>query len=339
MPLDEALSRILAQTNILPTQWVNTFEADRRVLAQDMVSEVQVPPLDNSAMDGYAVRTADLPEPGGVLPVTQRIPAGFLGKPLEPLSAARIFTGAPVPEGADAVVMQEECQIVNECEGGVRIQIAPKRGQNIRRAGEDIHLGDKVLQRGTVLGPAHLGLAASVGLAALPVSTRPRVALLSTGDELVMPGDIAPQDMARLRPGAIYNSSRFFLRAMLERLGCVVTDLGVIPDQREATVAALREAAAQHDLIVSTGGVSVGEEDHVKPAIESLGTLNLWSLNIKPGKPFAFGQINRSGANSGPCQFMGLPGNPVASWVTFLLLVRPAVLAMQGGDRNRLASA
>jgi molybdopterin molybdotransferase len=329
MPLEEALEKILSHAQPTAFEQVSTFEADRRVLAQDIVSAINVPPLDNSAMDGYAVRVADLPEAGGVLQVTQRIPAGSIGKPLEALSAARIFTGAPVPEGADAVVMQEDCEIVNECEGGVRINVAPRLGQNIRRAGEDIAVGQTVLHAGTVLGPAHLGLAASVGMASLPVRARPRVALLSTGDELVMPGEVAPEDMARLKPGAIYNSSRFFLRALLQRLGCEVTDLGIVADDFEATKTALEQAAQSNDLIVSTGGVSVGEEDHVKPAIEALGALSLWALNIKPGKPFAFGHVRRS-AGQGACHFMGLPGNPVASWVTFLVLVRPFVLALQG---------
>jgi molybdopterin molybdotransferase len=230
--------------------------------------------------------------------------------------------------------MQEDCQIVNECEGGVRVNIAPRLGQNIRRAGEDIAVGQTVLHAGTVLGPAHLGLAASVGMSSLPVRAKPRVALISTGDELVMPGEVAPEDMARLKPDAIYNSNRFFLRALLQRLGCEVQDLGIIPDDREATMQALQRAAQSNDLIVSTGGVSVGEEDHVKPAIEALGALSLWALNIKPGKPFAFGHVRRStgpsGQTDGVCHFMGLPGNPVASWVTFLVLVRPFLLALQG---------
>jgi molybdopterin molybdotransferase len=288
---------------------------------------VSVPPQDNSAMDGYAVRCADLPDAGGVLQVTQRIAAGAFGKPLEALSAARIFTGAPIPPGADAVVMQEDCEVVNACEGGVRINTVPRAGQWIRRAGEDIAEGGCLLTVGTRLNPAHLGLAASIGLAHLPVHQKPRVALFSTGDELVMPGDIAPQDLQRLKPGAIYNSNRFFLRALLVRMGCEVTDMGIVPDDRQATLDALQQAAGQHDLILTSGGVSVGEEDHIKPAVEQLGCLQLWSLNMKPGKPFAFGQVRGA---SQACHFMGLPGNPVSSWVTFLLLVRPFVLALQG---------
>jgi molybdopterin molybdotransferase len=208
----------------------------------------------------------------------------------------------------------------------VRVQQVPASGQWIRRSGEDVARGDRVLSSGDRLSPAALGLAASIGLASLKVAVRPRVALFSTGDELVMPGEVAPEAM---QPGAIYNSNRFFLRALLQRLGCEVTDLGIIPDQREATEAALRAAAEHHDLILTSGGVSVGEEDHVKPAVEKWGALTLWSLAIKPGKPFAFGSIRRlDGVSS--AHFMGLPGNPVSSFVTFLLLVRPFVLALQG---------
>ncbi len=338
MPLEEALQRLLAQAAPLGrSESVSCFEADGRVLAQDVVSGLQVPPHDNSAMDGYAVRCADVPQAGTVLQVTQRIPAGSTGKALEPLSAARIFTGAPIPPGADAVLMQEDCEVVNECEGGVRVNVLPQLGQHIRRSGEDVYKGFLVLLKGERLTPASIGLAASVGLASLQVAARPRVALFSTGDELVMPGSVAPQDMP---PGAIYNSNRFFLRALLQRLGCEVTDMGIVPDQREATIAALRQASAAHDLVLTSGGVSVGEEDHVKPAVQSLGQLSLWQIGMKPGKPFAYGSIRReaSGAELGTapgegcesCHFIGLPGNPVSSFVTFLLLVRPFLLRLAG---------
>jgi molybdopterin molybdotransferase len=213
--------------------------------------------------------------------------------------------------------MQEDCEAL---EGAVRINAGPHPGQWIRRAGEDITLGSEVLAAGTRLTPAELGLAASIGLATLQVARRPRVALFSTGDELVMPGEVAPQDM---RPGAVYNSNRFFLRAMLQRLGCEVSDFGIVPDQRDATIAALREAAEGHDLILTSGGVSVGEEDHIKPAVETLGRLDLWQIAMKPGKPFAYGRI----ANA---HFMGLPGNPVSSFLTFAVLVRPFLLRLQG---------
>ena len=323
--LDEALPQLLAQAKPLEaTQAVSTFDADGRVLAHDVVAALQVPPQDNSSMDGYAVRTADCAQAGAVLRVTQRIPAGTHGTQLNAGETARIFTGAPIPPGADAVVMQEDCEALEGEQ--VKVSKAVPAGQWIRRSGEDVTRGAKVLTQGTRLTPAELGLAASIGLAQLQVSARPRVALFSTGDELVMPGDVAPEAMPA---GAIYNSNRFFLRAMLQRLGCEVTDLGIVPDKREATIAALREAAQHHDLILTSGGVSVGEEDHIKPAVESLGELNLWQLAIKPGKPFAYGKVNRE-AEGDACHFMGLPGNPVSSFMTFLLLVRPFVLALQG---------
>ncbi|KLR59209.1 MAG: molybdopterin molybdenumtransferase MoeA [Acidovorax sp.] len=322
-PLDEALAELLAQAAPLAgTDTVNTFDADGRVLAQAATSPLQVPPNDNSSMDGYAVRCADVPAAGVELPVAQRIPAGAFGVPLAAGTAARIFTGAPVPEGADAIVMQEDCEALDG--DRVRVNAVPAQGQWIRRAGEDITRGAEVLAAGTRLTPAELGLAASIGLGTLQVARRPRVALFSTGDELVMPGDVPP---AQMKPGAIYNSNRFFLRAMLLRLGCEVSDLGIVPDRREATVAALREAAQGHDLILTSGGVSVGEEDHIKPAVERLGTLQLWQIAMKPGKPFAYGQIPHAG---GSAHFMGLPGNPVSSFVTFGLLVRPFLLRLQG---------
>ncbi len=325
LSLDDALPKLLAQAHLLPTtQTVSTFEADGRVLAQDVMSALQVPPQDNSSMDGYAVRTMDCAQAGAVLRVTQRIPAGTQGTQLHAGEAARIFTGAPIPPGADAVVMQEDCEALDGEQ--VKVNKTVPAGQWIRRSGEDVTRGATVLSKGTRLTPAELGLAASIGLAQLQVSARPRVALFSTGDELVMPGDVAPEAMPA---GAIYNSNRFFLRAMLQRLGCEVTDLGIVPDKREATIAALRDAAQHHDLILTSGGVSVGEEDHIKPAVESLGELNLWQLAIKPGKPFAYGKVNRQGQGHA-CHFMGLPGNPVSSFVTFLLLVRPFVLALQG---------
>ena len=319
MALDEALAALLAQAAApLAQEEVSTFDADGRVLAQDIVSALQVPAFDNSAMDGYALRCADVAAAGTALPVSQRIAAGSVGAPLQSGTAARIFTGAPVPPGADAVVMQEYC--VAQDAGTVRVQAVPRAGQNIRRAGEDIAQGAVVLRAGTRLTPAALGLAASVGLARLPVARRPRVALFSTGDELVMPGDVAP---SQLPPGAIYNSNRFFLRALLRRLGCEVTDCGNLPDQREATAEALRGASASHDVVLTSGGVSVGEEDHVKPAVQQLGRLDLWQIAIKPGKPFACGRV-------GDAYFIGLPGNPVSSFITFLMLVRPFLLRLQG---------
>lgn len=324
--LDQALAELLAQALPLAgTDTVSTFEADGRVLAQDLVSALHVPPQDNSSMDGYALRCADVPSAGAVLRVTQRIPAGHHGQPLGPGEAARIFTGAPVPAGADTIVMQEECEAIEEG-ARVRINTLPAHGQWIRRAGEDVTRGAVVLARGQRLTPAALGLAAGIGLAQLDVARRPRVALFSTGDELVMPGDVPPEAMPA---GAIYNSNRFFLRALLQRLGCEVTDCGIVPDRREATLAALREAAQGHDLVLTSGGVSVGEEDHIKPSVQQLGELDLWQISMKPGKPFAYGKLYRSGPQDA-CHFAGLPGNPVSSYVTFMLLVRPFLLRLQG---------
>ena len=338
MSLDEALSFVLKDIEVIAqTDWVQTLEADGRVLAQDLVSELQVPPQDNSSMDGYALRVEDVVSVGATLKVTQRIPAGQYGHALKAGEAARIFTGAPIPPGANAVVMQEETQLqpspsshenANNGVPEVAVNMVPKLGQWIRRSGEDVRLGAVVLSAGTKLDPAALGLAASIGAAKVTVKRKPRVALFSTGDELVMPGDVAP---AQMRPGAIYNSNRFFVRALLVRAGCEVTDLGIVPDQLNATLQVLQEAAAAHDLILTSGGVSVGEEDHVKPAVERLGRLNLWQIAMKPGKPFAFGFVNAQAGNSNhKAYFMGLPGNPVSSFVTFQLLVRPFLMALQG---------
>lgn len=329
MPLDEALSTLLSHISPLTgTELVATFDADGRILAEDVVSLLQVPAFDNSSMDGYAVRRADLLT-GEALQVTQRIAAGHVGQPLQAGQVARIFTGAPVPPGADAVVMQEHAEVVETGDvPKVRFTHQAAEGEWIRRSGEDIRQGQTALRRGQKLGPAELGLAASLGLAQLRVVTRPRVALFSTGDELVMPGDVAPQDMPA---GGIYNSNRFFLRALLHRLGCEVSDLGIVPDKREATLAALKTAADHHDLILTSGGVSVGEEDHVKPAVQALGALSLWQIAMKPGKPFAYGHVQRESVG-GAAHFVGLPGNPVSSFMTFLLLVRPLILQLQGAD-------
>jgi len=320
--LDDALEALLAHARPLAgTETVATFDADGRVLAEDLVSPLQVPPQDNSSLDGYAVRSAEIADEGVVLPVSQRIPAGVAPQALQPGTAARIFTGAPVPPGADAIVMQEDTEALDE--GRVRIQRVPAAGQWIRRSGEDIVRGSTVLASGERLGPAAQGLAASMGRDRLQVARRPRVGLFSTGDELVMPGQVAPEAM---KPGAIYNSNRFFLRSLLQRLGCEVQDLGVVPDRRDATIEALRTAAASNDLILTSGGVSVGEEDHIKPAVQELGALDLWQIAMKPGKPFAYGHV-------GNAHFIGLPGNPVSSFVTFLLLVRPFLLKLQGATR------
>jgi molybdopterin molybdotransferase len=313
-----ALARLLDGANpVSETEVVATQAAAGRVLAQGLRSSLDVPPLDNTSMDGYALRCADVPAPGAQLAVAQRIAAGSVGHTLEPGTAARIFTGAPLPAGADAVVMQELCAVDGE---RLTVNHVPRPGEWIRRRGEDIAAGAEVLAAGTRLTAAHVGVAASVGAAQLTVFRRLRVALFSTGDELAMPGE-------PLKPGGIYNSNRYTLRALLEGLGCVVADLGIVPDSRAATRAALREAAAGNDLILTSGGVSVGEEDHVKPAVEAEGALDLWKIAIKPGKPLAFGSVRRA---DGAASFIGLPGNPVSSFVTFLMLVRPFILRAQG---------
>ena len=324
LTLDEALSRLLGAVQALPTtdnESVSTFDALGRVLAAEVSSALDVPPADNSSMDGYALRCADVPAPGVVLPVSQRIPAGVVGQPLLPGSAARIFTGAQVPAGADAVLMQEQATAQGD---SVRIDAVPAPGQWIRRRGEDVQRGALVLPAGTRLTPQALGLAASVGAARLTVARRPRVAVFSTGDELVMPGE-------PLKPGAIYNSNRFTLRALIQAMGCECSDFGIVPDKLDATRAALRAAAQDHDLIVTSGGVSVGEEDHLRPAVQAEGRIELWQIAIKPGKPLAFGEVRR-GTSAGTAYIVGLPGNPVSSFVTFLLLVRPILLRLQGAN-------
>ena len=319
LTLDEALSRLLGAIRPLAeTEAVPTFESLGRVLAEDVRSALDVPPQDNTSMDGYALRCADVPAAGTLLPISQRIPAGVVGVPLQPGSAARIFTGAQIPAGADAVVPQEQCEPEGE---GVRIGIVPQPGQWIRRRGEDVMHDSVVLSAGSRLTPQAMGLAASVGAADLHVARRPRVALFSTGDELVMPGE-------PLKPGAIYNSNRFTLRGLIQALGCECNDLGIVPDERDATRAALRRAAQGNDLIVTSGGVSVGEEDHLRPAVQAEGQLDLWQVAIKPGKPLAFGAVRRPDGSS--AWFVGLPGNPVSSFITFALAVRPLLLALQG---------
>lgn len=319
MPVREALDFLLAAARAVDgVEEVDTLAANGRVLASDQVSGLDVPSADNTQMDGYAVRAADCASGSATLRVAQRIPAGTVGAKLEPGTAARIFTGALIPEGADAVVMQEQCAADGD---QVTINHTPQPGEWIRRAGEDIVAGSVILPAGTRLRSQELGLAASVGLARLPVRRRVRVAVFFTGDELAMPGE-------PLAPGAIYNSNRFTLRGLLENLGCEISDYGIVPDSLQATRDTLRAAAAQHDLIITSGGVSVGEEDHIKPAVEAEGRLNMWQIAVKPGKPLAFGEVNRDG--QGTAFFLGLPGNPVSSFITFLLFVRPFLLRLQG---------
>ena len=326
LSLDEVLARALAVARdrvIADTEKLDTFDALGRVLARGVVSALDVPPADNSAMDGYAMRLADLGPAGTVLPVSQRLSAGVVGAVLQPGTAVRIFTGAQLPAGADVVVMQEQCEAVaGDGLGQVRVDMLPPAGQWIRRRGEDVQHGAEVLAAGARLTPQALGLAASVGASRLTVRRRPRVALFSTGDELVMPGE-------SLKPGAIYNSNRFTLRGLLQAAGCTVDDLGIVPDNLAATRCALRRAAAGNDLILSSGGVSVGEEDHIKPAVKAEGWLEAWQVAMKPGKPLVFGAVRREDGES-EALFMGLPGNPVSSFVTFLLAVAPVLRAIQG---------
>ena len=315
MELEEALERILVSVKAKQDyETVSLTHALDRVLACDVIAPIHVPPSDNSAMDGYAVRSRALAEEGPItLPVTQRIAAGHVGEAMQAETAARIFTGAATPEGVDAVIMQENC---TESDGTVHFQGPIKLGDNIRRAGESVTKGDVILTKGTKLGPAHIGLAASVGIASFQVYHPLRVAVLSTGDELREPGD--PLDA-----GQIYNTNHYALFALLEKLSCKIVDLGTVKDDPALTKAALERASKEADLVLTSGGVSVGEEDHVKDAILALGSLDLWKLNIKPGKPLAFGWL-------GEVPFIGLPGNPVSAYVTFLLVAAPLIRKMQG---------
>ena len=315
LSVDEALDHLLgAALPMQATEEVLTLDALGRVLATSVISPMAVPPHDNSAMDGYAVRTAELhPLEVTRLQVSQRIAAGSVGTPLAKQTVARIFTGAPIPEGADAVVMQEDTRQTDDI---VAISRAAAKGENIRRAGEDIAVGASILQAGTRLGPQHIGLAASVGMARLPVYRKLRIATFFTGDELVMPGEA-------LAPGQIYNSNRFTLNSLLRSLGFIPIDLGIVPDNLDATVAVLKQAAQEADVIITSGGVSVGEEDYVKAAVEQLGSIDLWRIAMKPGKPLAFGKIENAA-------FIGLPGNPVSVFVTFCIFARPFLLRSQG---------
>ena len=327
----QALDHLLSHAKpVIETETLAMQVALGRVLAQSVDSLVDVPPLDNTSMDGYAVRTTDTNTPGQTLKIAQRIPAGSMGTQLEPGTAARIFTGAPVPPGADAVVMQEDCSTPEGASDQVQVNIAPTSGQWIRRRGEDLTSGKTALTAGTFLRPQELGVAASAGLTHLTVKRKVRVAAFFTGDELSLPGE-------PLKPGGIYNSNRDTLLACIKSLGCDATDFGIVPDSLDATKETLRKASKDHDLIITSGGVSVGEEDHIKPAVTAEGRLDLWQIAIKPGKPLAFGAVRKSGdvksfATEAETWFIGLPGNPVSSFVTFLLFVRPFILRLQGRD-------
>jgi molybdopterin molybdotransferase len=319
---DEAVQRLVTSAERLAgRRQVELRDALGEILADAVVSRIDVPGWDYSAMDGYAVRAAECGTAPVTLPVSQRVPAGAVPSSLVEGTAARIFTGAPIPPGADSIVMQEACEAIDQ---GVTIGRVVEAGENIRRRGEDIAAGSEVIAAGTRLMPQHIGLAAAVGIDRLSVVQRPRVALFASGDELVMPGQPLP-------PGKIYNSNLFTATALLQALGCEVIDLGIVEDTLDATRAALAEGAGRADLVLASGGVSVGEEDHVKPAVESLGSLDMWRLAIRPGKPLAFGHIRG-------VPFIGSPGNPVSLFVTFLLFVRPFILCLQGRDDWRPVS-
>ena len=313
LSVEAALEQMLAGARpVAEVEEVPTLEATNRVLARAQRSTMDVPPMDNSAMDGYAIRLSDLRQKSSLI-VKQRIMAGSVGKPLEPGTAARIFTGASIPPGADAVVMQEHTAVEGDV---VSIKRAPRPGEWIRYVGSDVKKGGEILPAGKRLLPQDTGLAASVGIRALPVFRKVRLGLFFTGDELVMPGE-------PLAPGRIYNSNRFTLRGLAQVFGCELRDYGIVPDTLEATREVLRRAAGECDLIVTSGGVSVGDADFVKPAVEAEGRLLMWRIAMKPGRPLAFGEV-------GKASFIGLPGNPVSSFVTFLVFVRPFLLKTQG---------
>jgi molybdopterin molybdotransferase len=313
LSVDDALAQLLTSARpVAEVEEVPTLEATKRVLARAQRSTMDVPPMDNSAMDGYAVRRDEV-SPGKKFKVAQKIMAGSVGKPLQPGSAARIFTGAPIPEGADAIVMQEFAAAEGD---SVTFKKVPEKHEWVRFVGGDVKKGGEILPAGKRLLPQDTGLAASVGIKTLPVYRKLRLGLFFTGDELAMPGE-------PLAPGRIYNSNRFTLRGLAEVFGCELHDYGIVPDTLEATREALRRAAAECDLIVTSGGVSVGEADYVKPAVEAEGSLLMWKIAMKPGRPLAFGKVKDS-------FFIGLPGNPVSSFVTFLIFVRPFILRSQG---------
>ena len=313
----ELLQELLKRARPLDeTETISLADAWNRILAEGLTSYISVPPMDNTAMDGYAVRSQDCKLPDTVLKVTQRIAAGQVGKPLHHGEAARIFTGAPVPPGADAIVMQEDTSVDGD---RVTVYKAPHPGDHIRRAGEDIQPGTSVLTPGTRLKGPELGLAASIGRTEAKVFRKLNVAMFSTGDELAEPGK-------PLKPGHIYNSNRATLKGMLAGLGVEVVDLGVVADTREATVKAIESAMRLADVILTTGGVSVGEEDHVKAAVEDLGRIDIWKVAMKPGKPVVYGRV-------GKADFIGLPGNPVSAFATFCLFARPFLLKRMGAGQ------
>ena len=318
MSVDEAVGLIASRVVAVgETETASLVEADGRILARDITAPLPLPPFTNSAVDGYALPGSDLPrEKERAFPVSGRVAAGHAVHQAEPGHAVRIFTGAPMPAGTDTVFMQEDVRVDDK--GNVVLPAGLKAGANVRPAGEDIPQGHLALKAGQRLRPQDIALAAAFGLTALEVVRPIRVAVFSTGDELASPG--TPRAAAQL-----FDSNRFMLIAMLKRLGCEVSDLGILRDAREPLAQALKRVAGQHDLILTTGGVSTGEEDHVKAGVEAVGSLVLWRMAIKPGRPVAMGII-------GGTPFIGLPGNPVASFVTFVHVVRPTVLALSGAQ-------
>ena len=320
MSVDEALEFLLdASVTTEKKESVSLDNSLSRILAFDIHSTINVPGFDNSAMDGYAIALSDnqLLQNNLSFDIVDRIPAGSTGNELNKGCAARIFTGAPIPKGANTVIMQEECEV---SEDGVQITIARaiKLNENIRPTGNDIVEGDVILSSGKQIQPQDISLASSVGVGELIVYKKIKVGVFFTGDELVEPG-------TPLSSGKIYNSNRYALVALLRQVGCEVINLGNIKDKFSATCDALEALESQCDLIMTTGGVSVGEEDHVKPAVESLGELNLWKIRMKPGKPLAYGKVKQT-------PFIGLPGNPVSSFVTFCIFSLPFIKKMQGNN-------
>ncbi len=315
VPYEEALERLLNQAQaVTDKELLSLNDSLQRVLAEDIVSDINVPPADNTSMDGYAVRTADVTAGAEtLLTVSQRIAAGETGQTVAAGTAARIFTGAPIPPGADAVIMQEQVERRGD-QLGFSVNVAA--GQNIRLAGEDIRQGQVVIPAGTCLRAQELGLAASVGRSELSLHRKIRVGIFFTGDELVEPG-------RPLGPGQIYDSNRYTLNGLLNSMNCEIVDLGIVGDTLEQTTDAILRATQQADLVITSGGVSVGEEDYVRIALEQLGELNMWRLNIKPGKPLALGLVNGT-------SFIGLPGNPVSVFATFCMFVSPFIKKMQG---------